>query len=205
MGKIKNYYLEIVCGIFLSFSVLYFAYNFYYSKRNEVFLMQAKSKLLLLEARANRLSAEKLHEAENNSCKECFENVLNESGFKVHNISKKTNYISAVVTKSSEAENQLQAKLDNIKIIPDSDDKVEIRWFYNSSTKVENIIEDTNIVSFKLNAICFFKDNDWQAWINGKMYDAHNTKIDQNSEIKSVKSNQVIINCNNKEIILNLD
>lgn len=244
MGKIKNYYLEIIFGALCSITAIFFVYNFYCNSSNSEFLSQAKSKLLLHEARASRANEQKLNEAENNSCKQCFENALNDSGFKVFAIEKKDNYVVAIVEKNDVAKSKLTQFLDHVEYLSAQENKLEVRWFFNKkgqqmaseelgaelsdgavAAQKESQISQTNLtdnksvarynnsrnvqnrkaISFKLNAICFFNHNDWQVWINGKMYDHNNTNIGPNCIIEKVSPNCVTIKSGADSISLQLD
>jgi|GEM_PF-3956633 len=221
MGKIKNYYLEILIG-FLSFcAAIFFVYNFYSNGTNSEFLSQAKSKLLLLEARTNRANEEKLNEAEDKSCKQCFESALIESNFQVLAVEKKDNYVAAIVEKNEISRGKLNQILENVEFLQ-SGNRWEVRWFYNKPQKIgtENFVDNdpeieitqkknakivTESEKLKVSAICFFGENDWQVWINGKMYDQENFEIENGVVIEKVSEQFVIIRKNDKKITLNLE
>lgn len=232
--KLKSYHIEIVCGLFFAIAVGYFCYGLYGNKQNQEFLEQAKSKLLLMEARQTRVIEQKLNEEEEKSCRECFEAALADAGFKILKIEHKLNHISAVVVNNSIARARLLNILEGVQYV-ESRESLEVRWFFNSKTQRVHVGVNDNAIAtdeedvssagnanaysaasaqrensyekggLTLSAICFFDDASWQVWINGKMYEPGTKKLPNGSVIEKVTANKVFVRNGKKTITLQLD
>ncbi len=199
VSKLKTYYIEIVCATFFALAFGYFCYGIYGNKQNAEFLVQAKSKLLLMEARQNRVIEQKINEEEDKSCRECFEAALADAGFKILKIEHKLNHISAVVVNNASARARLHEILDGVQYI-ENRDSLEVRWFFNKK-KYEVAISNTEgreNASFAVSAICYFDDASWQVWIDGKLYDSHNKILPDGTIIEKVSSSCVILKTGSK-------
>jgi hypothetical protein len=202
MGKIKYYYTEILLSLAVMAAATYFVYSFYSHRANAEFLSQAKSKLLLAQARANRNIEEKITQAEDASYKSSFEVALKDSGFEILKLEKKSDRICATVVKNYQAYEKISSLLENIEY-KEYEQSAEISWTFNIQKELnEKIINSKPI--FTLSGICFMNQKDWQIWVNGKMYDNDNSVINSDSLIKSVTESEVIIQSGNEKIILTL-
>ncbi len=203
MGKIKYYYTEILLSLAVMAAATYFVYSFYSHRANAEFLSQAKSKLLLAQARANRNIEEKITQAEDASYKSSFEVALKDSGFEILKLEKKSDRICATVVKNYQAYEKISSLLENIEY-KEYEQNAEISWTFNIQKELnEKIINSKPI--FTLSGICFMNQKDWQIWVNGKMYDNANSVINSDSSIKSVTESEVIIQSGNEKIILTLE
>lgn len=222
MEKLKEYYLEVICGVLLSVAFGYFVFSIYNRKQNEEFLNQAKSRLLLMEARQNKAIEQKLAVDEDKSCKECFEAALASAGFKIIKIEQKLNHVKATVEHNPAAQAKLPHVLESTQYIEDGK-YAEVRWFHDGRTQVENIQEqtgshDTNVqhanihqtpaapqARYVLSGICFFGNNDWQVWINGAMYEPSNKTLLDGSVIENVTADKVTLKNGTETIVLKTD
>lgn len=202
MEKIKSYYLEITSGALLVAAAGYFCYALYCNQQNQIFLSQARSKVLLMEARQNRAIEEKLNEQTTKNCRACFENSLEKAGFIALQITHNLNYISAVVENNPDAKAKLLEILENVQYIEDKE-SLEIRWFFDATQikKHETLIKTSEFI---LNGICYFGKNSWQVWIDGKSYDASSRKINDFIEIEDVTSSSVVLKRGADKITLEL-
>lgn len=218
MEKLKEYYLEVICGVLLSIAFGYFVFSIYNRRQNEEFLNQAKSKLLLMEARQKKAIDQKLAIDEDENCKECFEAALASAGFKIIKIEQKLNHVKAMVEHNPAAQAKLPHVLESTQYIEDGK-YAEIRWFHDGRTQVENIQENTSShhtsmqqqipiakqSGYVLSGICFFDNNDWQVWINSEMYEPSNKTLPDGSIIENVTADKVTLKHGSEKIILKTD
>lgn len=215
VGKIKTYYAEIVCGMFFACALGYFCYSTTGNRQNGEFLNKAKSKLLLMEARHNRMIERKLNEEEDKSCKECFEAALADAGFKILKIEHKLNHISAIVVNNAGARARFMEILDGVRYV-ESDGSLEVRWFFNAKKEIavagnsvagskENTQHNVHISGYTLSAICLFDDSSWQVWLNGKMYDQANRQLPNGGVIEKVTAGCVMIKQGSENMRLELN
>lgn len=196
MWKTKNH-IEFSLAIVFSISLSYFVYNFYIKEENSQFLEHAQAKLLISEAKSKRAIENKLNDQDELNAKECFNSTLQDAGFKVLSITKENNKLIAIVNKNEEAKEALNNTLNGVKFI-NAKENMEIQWSFMETSNNNSPINIEK--KLQLNAISFFSKNDWQVWIDGKLYDQNNKKIDENAFISYVDENKIIINKNGKEI-----
>lgn len=201
MQKIKQYYLELICATFLVTSASYFVHAWNDNRQNQVFLSQTRSKLLLMEARYKREIEQKINEKELEESKAYFESALIKAGFSIEKIECGLNYMTANVNNNLEAKANL-SKIINVQHIEEND-LLTIRWAFEKVDKNNQINIPNN--GFVLNGICYFNDNSWQVWINGKSYDSIGQEVASETFIEKVTPSLVSLKRGNELIKLELN
>jgi len=199
--KNKLQYSDIGLSALLAIGVFYFCYSIYQKNESEKFLTQAQEKLKTIQNQIENKIENKIKEdpdSENN-CLSFFKETLLECDIKIYQIKKQGNKIIAIIENNSSKIAQLTKLMDNLSIT-EKEDKILIEWNFEAPIN----LEEKKRAQFSLNSIIYINENNWQIWIDDKMYDETSKKISDNISIIKVTDSKVIIEKNNKTIELNL-